>query len=282
MSNYAYKGKKKDFLDKLADRIVVLYVAFAVIPILTLFNNSFRILFEGFLFTVGNLLRGFGSFFGFMHYIGFTGYIKNSLLLCALSIVLGLSLAIPTAYALSRYKFRGVNLFGILVVIPLLIPSITYFLSFAVSMKSFEQLTNIDIYNSYNGYIVLALMYSVMYLPYCIWILRGSIVAIPIEIEEAARVDGCSNFKLITKIILPLIRSGIVVASMFIVMLVWDERFLVDVLMTENQYRTVALLPSYEGFRFISGPISTVPIFVIFFLIQKKFMKGITGGALKQ
>ncbi len=282
MSNYVYKGKKKDFFDKLADRIVILYVAFAVIPILTLFNNSFRILFEGFLFSLNNFFTGFGSFLGFLGYIGFTGYIKNSLILCLLSIVLGLSLAIPTAYALSRYKFRGVNLFGMLIVIPLLIPTITYFLSFAVSMKSFEQLTNIDIYNSYNGYIILALMYSVMYLPYCIWILRGAIVAIPIEIEEAARVDGCSNFKLITKIILPLIRSGIVVASMFIVMLVWDERFLVDVLMTDNQYRTVALLPTYEGFRFISGPISTVPIFVIFFLIQNKFMKGITGGALKQ
>lgn len=269
-------------MDKVADRIVVLYVAFAVIPILTLFNTSFRLLFEWFLFSLNSFMGGFGNFLGFLGYIGFGTYIKNSLILCLLSIIIGLTIAIPTSYALSRYKFKGVNLFAILVVIPLLIPTITYFLSFAVSMKSFEQFTKIDIYNSYNGYIVLALMYSVMYLPYCIWILRGAIVAVPPEIEEAARVDGCSNFKLITKILLPLIRSGIIVAAMFIVMLVWDERLLVDVLMTEDKYRTVALLPTYEGFRFISGPISTLPILIIFFLIQNKFMKGITGGALKQ
>ncbi|MFZ5987126.1 MAG: carbohydrate ABC transporter permease [Bacillota bacterium] len=277
------ESKRKDFWDKVADRIVVLYVAIAVIPVLTLFNSTFRNIIEGFL--IGRNNGGFGiiiGFLNFIYYAGFTYYVKNSLIICALSIIISLLIALPAAYALSRHKFKGLNLFGIFIVFPLLIPTISYFLSFAVMVKAFQELTKIQIYNSYNGYIVIAVMYAVMYLPFSIWMLRGFIVSIPPQIEEAARVDGCSTSGVIFRILLPLIRPGIVVTAMLLLMLIWDERLLVDVLMTEDRLRTVALWPSYDFFRYISGPISTIPIFIIYFIFQKNFMKGLTGGALKE
>ncbi|WP_010245959.1 carbohydrate ABC transporter permease [Acetivibrio cellulolyticus] len=257
--------------DKIADRILILFIAISIIPIITLLNASFNyIITDNFRMPQ------------FVRQQGFMSYLKNSIFLSSMSIILGLAIALPAAYALARYKFTGLNMFSIFVVFPLLIPTIAYFLPFAVSIKRIQDISGIKFYNTYNGYYILAIMYAVMYLPFSIWMLRGFIVSIPVEIEEAARVDGCSTFGIMARILLPLISSGIVVTAMLLLMLVWDERLLVDVLMTSDNMKTVALWPSYDNNRFFAAPLSSIPIFAIFFVVQKNFMKGLTGGALKE
>ncbi|MFZ5987128.1 MAG: carbohydrate ABC transporter permease [Bacillota bacterium] len=277
------KTERTGLMEGIADRIIIAAVAFSLIPILVMFNASFSVMIDSFIFgRRGQSFSGLMSYVYLLRHTGFGDYVKNSLVLCALSIVLALALAIPAAYALSRYKFRGLNMFGILVVVPLLIPTISYFLPFAVTINEFEDRIGIKFYNSYNGYIILAIMYAVMYLPFSIWVIRGFMFSVPVDIEEAARVDGCSTFGVFMRILLPLMSSGIIVTAVLHFMLVWDERLLVDVLMTDEKFRTVALWPSYDNMKFVSGPLSGIPILVIFFLVQKKFMKGITGGALKE
>lgn len=261
---------RNSFLDSLADRVLIIFAALALIPILTLFNASFQ-----FITSDSFKVPDFFKQSGFIHYM------KNSIFLSSMSIALGLAIALPAAYALARYKFTGLNMFSVLVVFPLLIPTIAYFLPFAVTIKRLQDIIGIKIYNSYNGYYVLAVMYAVMYLPFSIWMLRGFIVSVPVEIEEAARVDGCSTFGIITRILMPLIGSGIIVTAMLLLMLVWDERLLVDVLMTTENMKTVALWPSFDYNRWVTSPLTSIPIFVVFFIVQKNFMKGLTGGALK-
>lgn len=276
------KIRRNNHTDGVADRVIILAVAFAIIPIAAMLNTFLNVIINGVVFPRwGNRPGGVASLIEFFEHTGYTVYMKNSIILCVLSIALGLTLAVPAAYSLSRYKFKGLNMFGIMVVVPLLIPTISYFLPFAVTMKRVQDIVGIKIYNSYNGYIILAIMYAIMYLPFSIWVLRGFMISIPAEIEEAARVDGCSTFSVFTRVLLPLMRSGIVVTAMLLLMLVWDERLLVDVLMTEERFRTVALWPSFN-MQFIAGPLSSIPIFLVFFFIQKNFMRGITGGALKE
>ena len=160
-------------------------------------------------------------------------------------------------------------MFSVLVVFPLLIPTIAYFLPFAVTIKRLQDIIGIKIYNSYNGYYVLAVMYAVMYLPFSIWMLRGFIVSVPVEIEEAARVDGCSTFGIITRILMPLIGSGIIVTAMLLLMLVWDERLLVDVLMTTENMKTVALCLALTK-PIVTSPFTSIPISCSFCLIFQK------------
>ncbi|OPZ92543.1 MAG: Inner membrane ABC transporter permease protein YcjP [Firmicutes bacterium ADurb.Bin419] len=257
--------------DRLADKVLIVFVAISLIPIFTLFNATFQFFISD-NFKVPEFFRQ----------SGFMNYLKNSIFLSSMSIFLGLALALPAAYALSRYKFTGFNMFSILVVFPLLIPTIAYFLPFAVTIKRIQDVIGIKFYNSYNGYFILAIMYAVMYLPYGIWMLRGFIVAIPVEIEEAARVDGCSTLGIMVRILMPLMGSGIVVTAMLLLMLAWDERMLVDVLMTTDNMRTVSLWPSFDYSRLATSPLTSVPIILIFLAVQKNFMKGLTGGALKE
>ncbi len=262
---------KSGFSDALADRVLIVFAAISLIPILTLLNAAFQ-------FIISDSFK----VPAFFRQSGFMNYLKNSIFLSSMSIALGLAIAVPAAYALARYKFTGLNMFSLFVVFPLLIPTIAYFLPFAVTIKRIQDITGIKIYNTYNGYYVLAVMFAVMYLPFSIWMLRGFIVSIPVEIEEAARVDGCSTFGIIVRILMPLIGSGIIVTAMLLLMLVWDERLLVDVLMTSDNMKTVALWPGFDNNRFITSPLTSIPIFMIFFVVQKNFMKGLTGGALKE
>lgn len=277
--NKSHIKRKESFWDKIGDRIVFLFVIISVLPVLTLFNSAFRTIIEG--FFMQGIEVGFNSWSIFLNVLietGITVHLKNSFILCAISICICMTFSMPCAYALSRYKFKGINLFGIYIVIPLLMPSISYFLPLAVIIRRIELLTDIKIYDTYNAYLILGLMYAVMYMPFCIWILRGFIVSIPVEIEEAAKVDGCSNFGVLVRILVPLMKSGIIVGAVFLIMLVWDEKLLIETLVTKEHLKTISLFPSYSNFRYISGTISTIPIFIFYFFVQKSFIKGITGG----
>jgi multiple sugar transport system permease protein len=143
--------------------------------------------------------------------------------------------------------------------------------------------------NLTNNLFGLSLVYQILVIPFCIWMLRGFFSTIPREIDEAARIDGCSPIVSLWKIIIPMSKTGIFVAGMFSWMVAWEE-FLFALTLTRDKYaRTVPIgIEFFMGEHYIDwGPIMasclllSIPVVIFFFLFQDKYIQGIAGGAVK-
>ena len=135
--------------------------------------------------------------------------------------------------------------------------------------------------------------YSVLYIalniPYAVTILQGFMSGIPIDLEEAATIDGCSTPGLYTKIVMPLLKPGIVVVAIWTFLTCWNEFFLALCTMSKDVTRTLPLIAQqYKGVYF-SAPgilfailiLITIPMIVFYIIVQKQFVKGLTSGAVK-
>ena len=150
----------------------------------------------------------------------------------------------------------------------------------------FVMLRNLGLLDSRFG---LALAYTAFLLPLCIWMLKGFFDAIPPELEDAARIDGCTRLGALFRIVLPLARSGLVTTAVFIAISAWNEFLFALMLTTSQGSRTwpVGLQLMVGEFQLPWGPlsaggiISIVPIILFFALVQQSLIRGLTSGAVK-
>ncbi len=149
----------------------------------------------------------------------------------------------------------------------------------------FALLTGIALKGSYVG---LILIYTAFFTPFSIWILRGFFAAIPVELEEAARIDGCSPFQVFWYIALPLALPGIIATGIYVFLNAWDELMFAWVL-TGADTMTIPVgirlfVGNYQN-RFdlmmAAATVATIPVMILFFLLQKHIVKGLTAGAVK-
>jgi multiple sugar transport system permease protein len=121
--------------------------------------------------------------------VNFGLYLKNSLIICGSTMILAMILSTLAAYALSRFKFPGSDFFSNTILATQMIPAIMYLIPLYIMFVKFTVMTGIPVKGTYLG---LILIYSAFFVPFSIWILRGFFASIPKELEEAARIDGCS------------------------------------------------------------------------------------------
>ena len=140
-----------------------------------------------------------------------------------------------------------------------------------------------------DNYFGLILPYIALNIPYAVTILQGFMSGIPIDLEEAATIDGCSTPGLYTKIVMPLLKPGIVVVAIWTFLTCWNEFFLALCTMSKDVTRTLPLIAQqYKGVYF-SAPgilfgiliLITIPMIVFYIIVQKQFVKGMTSGAVK-
>jgi multiple sugar transport system permease protein len=140
-----------------------------------------------------------------------------------------------------------------------------------------------------NTLIGLALVYQILVIPFCTWMLKGFFASIPREIDEAARIDGCSPLSSLWRIVLPISGPGVFVTAMFSWMVAWEEFLFALTLTRDNSSRTIPVgIDFFMGEHYIDwGPIMatsvlmSVPIIILFFFFQDKYIQGIAGGAVK-
>jgi multiple sugar transport system permease protein len=134
----------------------------------------------------------------------------------------------------------------------------------------------------------LILIYSAFFIPFSIWILRGFFAAIPVELEEAAKIDGCSPLQVFWYVVLPLAVPGIIATGVYVFLTAWDELMFAWVL-TNADTMTIPVgirlfVGNYQN-RFdlmmAAATIATIPVIVLFFMLQKYIVKGLTAGAVK-
>lgn len=211
----------------------------------------------------------------------FLRWLGNSVFLSVGTMLLAMGTGVTASYAFSRFRFRGRK--AALQALLLLNAFPQILTMFAI----FRLFRNLNLLNSHLG---LIFIYAGSMCIFSIWNMKGYFDSIPLEIEEASKIDGASNFQLILKIILPLARPAIIVTAVMVLIFVWNEYLFATTFMLKEESYTLAgglyQLQANDYSR--SWPLFSaaailvsVPILVIFFCIQKYMVSGLTAGGVK-
>jgi raffinose/stachyose/melibiose transport system permease protein len=273
-----------NFISKLMNVIIfILLSVFAICiiyPILWMFISGFKSNGELFnstwslpkVWNVSNYTAAWNQ--------GVGRYFLNSVIVTLATVVLTLFFSATAAYALSRFEFWGKKLVFILVIGGLM-------LSPEVSLISlYKLLQNMHLYNTYWALII---PYTAFRIPFTIFLLRAYFLDIPREIEEAAYIDGCSSFKVFTKVIIPMSKPILSTAALLTAMASWNEFMFALVFIEDDSLRTIPIgLANLRGAfstnwaQLIAGiAISSVTMIVLFIVFQKQFVRGLTSGGVK-
>ena len=210
----------------------------------------------------------------------FVQYFTNSILVTGSAILLALGAAACAAYALARYRFFGNGFIYMFFLAGLMLP-----LKLAI-IPLFVQLNNLGLSDTHLG---LVLVYVAMSLPSSVFILTGFIRSLPKELEESARIDGASEFRIMWYIMLPLIRPGLIIAGIYNAVPMWNDFFFplvfiqTDGLKTLPQALTVFIgeYATEWSILFTGLTLGALPIVLIYIVLSRQFISGMTQGALK-
>jgi len=211
---------------------------------------------------------------------GFPNLIKNSVVTTSITLIICLTIGSLAAYGFSRYQFTGRYALLLFYLVLRMFPVVLLIIPLFILMK------NLKLLNSSFG---LALAYTTFLLPICTWMMKGFFDAIPVDLEDAARIDGCTRLGALFRIILPLARSGLVATGVFIGIAAWNDYLFALMLSTGQASRTwpVGLQLMVGEFQLpwgslaAGGIISIAPVVILFAMVQQTLVRGITAGAVK-
>lgn len=211
----------------------------------------------------------------------FLTWLKNSILLSVFTVIFSLCVSVPASYAFSRFRFKGRRLTLYLLLLLNAFPAI-------LSMFAMYRILNLmGLINTYSG---LILIYSGTYTIFGIWNMKGYFDSIPIDIEEAAKIDGANDRQLITRIVLPLARPAIIVTAVMVLINVWNEYIFATLFLTGSEKYTLAAgLYSLQATEYTrnwplfsaASILVSIPVLFIFYKIQKYMVSGLTAGGVK-
>lgn len=202
----------------------------------------------------------------------------NSIVLAGTSTVAAMFLGTMAAYSMARFRTGGQH-FAMWVISNRFIPPI------AIVFPVFLLYVKLGWVDTFHGLIIL---YTAFSLPYVIWMMRGYIEDVPIELEEAARVDGATRWQVFTKIVLPVVRGGLFATAVFTFVFAWND-FIFALVLTRSAVTTYTVqVTHYFGAQSnfwakiaAMSTLGTLPVFVTVALLQRFLVRGITMGAVK-
>lgn len=218
-----------------------------------------------------------------IHYqAGLATYVGNSALVAAIAIAACLAIAAPAGYGLARFAMRGKEVAFLVLLAPIMIPYQ------AILTPLYLDFAKVGLVNTHLG---LAIVHTILQLPFSIFLMRTSFEAIPREIEEAAVIDGCSTWQRLIKIFLPLTIPGLVTVALFAFINSWNEFLAALIFMNQNTSFTVPiLLVSVRAGKFgavdwgalqASVIISIIPCLAVYLALQRYYISGLLSGAVK-
>ena len=206
--------------------------------------------------------------------------VRNSLIVVGVVVVLSLTLAFLAALALAKFKFYGRRAFIVLIIAVQMIPLNALIIPLYITLSRAHQV------NKLSGVII---TYMTFVLPFTIWTLRGFILGVPRELEEAAMVDGTTRFGAFVRVLLPLVAPGLVATSIFAFIQAWNEYIMAYVLLSSPEKQTLTVwLASFTTNRGTAwGPLmagatlTALPVVGFFLLVQRRIAFGLTAGAVR-
>ncbi|HET6504402.1 MAG TPA: carbohydrate ABC transporter permease, partial [Amycolatopsis sp.] len=212
-------------------------------------------------------------------------YFLNSLVVSSCSTVVSVVIAILAAYAVSRHRFPGRQVFSVTVLSTQMFPGILFLLPLFLIYVNIGAATGVQLSGSQLGLVITYLTFT---LPFSIWMLVGYFDSIPRELDEAARVDGNGPIGALVRIILPAAVPGIVTVAVYSFMTAWGEVLFASV-MTDDSTRTLAVgLRNYASQNDVywnqimaASLVISLPVVAAFLLLQRYLVAGLTAGSVK-
>jgi N,N'-diacetylchitobiose transport system permease protein len=207
--------------------------------------------------------------------------VKNSVIVVSVTVVVSMVLAFLAAVALAKYRFTGRKIFIVLMIGVQMLPGAGLIIPLYVVLARYDQV------NVLSGVIITYLTFA---LPFCVWTLRGFILGIPKDLEEAAMVDGSTRLGAFVRILLPLVAPGLVATSVFTFITSWNEYIFARTLLNDQSHQTVTVWLSYFlgtsrntdwGGLMAASTLTAIPVVVFFLLVQRRIAFGLTAGAVK-
>jgi N,N'-diacetylchitobiose transport system permease protein len=207
--------------------------------------------------------------------------VKNSVIVVVVTVAIALALSFFAALALAKYRFSGRKAFIVLVIGIQMLPQAGLIIPLYVVLAKYS------LVNTLTG---LILVYLTFALPFCVWTLRGFLLGIPKDLEEAAMVDGSSRLGAFVRILLPLVAPGLVATSVFAFITSWNEFIFANTLLHSGDKQTITVWLSYlyGGNRFVdwgaimaASTLISIPVVIFFLLVQRRIAFGLTSGAVR-
>lgn len=211
-------------------------------------------------------------------------YLQNSVIVVAGAVLLSIVLGLFAAAALTRFRFRGRRAILISILVVQMLPGA------ALLIPQFLIFNATGLLGTFAG---LILAYVATVLPFSIWVMRGFFLAVPVELDEAARIDGASTWQVMTRVLFPLVMPGIVATSVFAFIAAWNDYLFAYTFMSDQSLYTLPVwLNSFTqivagevgvdyGGQMAAATMFSIPVVVFFMIIQRNLVTGLSAGAVK-
>jgi len=264
--------------------VLIIALIFFMFPVIWMFLTSFKTEAEYFSYPPVFIPEDFSfrNYFNAMAFPpdgrgGLQG-LRDSLIIASATAVASVLIGSLAAYGLSRFKTGGDN-FSFWILSTRMFPPVAAALPLFLIFKEIKLL---------DTHLALIIANTVFALPFVIWLLKGFFDELPVELEEAALIDGCSHWGAFTRVALPLVTPGLVATALFSFIFAWNE-FMFALLLTRRTVRTLTIIvPSLVGGHEILwgeiaalGTIAIIPGIVLSLLLQRYLIRGLTMGAVK-
>ncbi|RKX54383.1 MAG: carbohydrate ABC transporter permease [Thermotoga sp.] len=281
--NMKFKGVsfEKKLLYMFFELILITYSIMIILPLINMFISSLKSTREIFMFPYS-----LPQSISFKNYVqvwikgNFGIYFLNSVIVTGSSLFLTLFLGSLAAYAIARYSYKLNTLIYLIFLSGIMLPLKSAIISLFLMMKTLRLL---------NTYWALISVYTAMSLPSTVFILTGFMRSLPRDLENAARIDGCSEFGIYRRIILPLSKQGLAIVAIYNGVPIWNDFFFPLVFIQNDKLKTLPLgmtvfFGQYQtnwGLLFAALSIAIIPIITVYILLSNQFIRGITAGAIK-
>ena len=207
--------------------------------------------------------------------------VRNSLIVVSVVVVMSVTLAFLAALALAKFRFSGRAMFIVLVILIQMLPPNALIIPLYVVLARYHQV------NQLSGLII---TYLTFVLPFAIWTLRGFILGIPRDLEEAAMVDGDSRTRAFFRILLPLVAPGLVATSIFAFIQAWNEFIFAYILLSSSDKQTLTIwLSNFLGTSrgtdwgglMAGATLVAIPVVIVFVSVHRRIAVGLTAGAVR-
>ena len=210
----------------------------------------------------------------------FLNWLKTSLIVATGSTIIVVLVAIPAAFMTARHRFPGRGAFLLLVLVTQM------FAPTALVVGLYREFFELNMINTYGALIITNAAFN---LAFAIWILHGFFASIPLEVEEAAALDGASRWQVLRGVMLPLTLPGLVTATIFTFIAAWNEYVVALTLMIDDDRKplTVGMRSYITGYEqhwdqlFAASVVAVVPVVILFAIIEKHLVGGLTAGSVK-
>ncbi|UQZ86913.1 Inner membrane ABC transporter permease protein YcjP [Paenibacillus konkukensis] len=212
--------------------------------------------------------------------LNFVKWFYNTTVVSLLTTLFSIIISALGGYSMSRFRYRGRMAIGYLILITQMLPGSLLIIPLYIIMKEYQLL---------NSHIGLVIAYSTVAIPFCTWMLKGYFDSVSYSIDEAAMVDGASRLVTFIRIILPLTLPGLVVTAIFSFLTSWNEFLFAQTFLSDYGKWTLSVgIASFQGqyvvnwdYLMAGSVMTTLPIVVAFWALQKYLVSGMTAGAVK-